>query len=296
MSFTSVNRIKTWFWLVSSRCVRLIGCSSCWLVDSFRVCAKLWPLNHWFIECVTWVNVWTYFDMISRSVSSCYAWCEFRHCCTGVLNCCDSARWRAAGASRARIRRRSPRFYWWHSSFCLMLIEDWVLDRVSLVKICQNQIVFLDRFWRLFVLILMIWVPFYGVLYMRSIRWLDFGYLMLVIFFGPEFLFDSFLDLLNDFLSFWAWIFRPIRSLCLRLIVWVRILWNFPWLVPVPIVFWLFISGNTWSVVVWIECVPIHFAKRVVHIWVDVLLRVGFLIILFMFLVLSWVILAVFLF
>ncbi len=299
LSFTSVNRIKTWFWLVNSRCVRLIGRSGCWLVNSFRVCAKLWPLNHWFTECVTWVNVWAYFDMISRSISSCYAWCEFRHCSTRVLSCCDSTCWRAAWTSRARIRRWSPRCYWWHSSFCLMLSDDWVLDQVSLVKICQNQIVFLDRFWCLFVLILMIWVPFCGGLYMRSIGWFNFGYFMLVLFFGHEFLFDSFLDFLNDVLSFWAWLFRLIRlirSLCLSLIVWVRILWNVSFLVPVPIVFWFFISGNTWSVVVWIKCIPIHFAKRVVHILVDVLLMIGFLIIFYMFLVLSWVILTVFLF
>ncbi len=145
----------------------------------------------------------------------------------------------------------------------------------------------------------MIRVSFYGGLDMRSIRWFNFGYFMLVLFFGHEFLFDSFLDFLNDVLSFRAWLFRLIRlirSLCLSLIVWVRILWNVSFLVSVPIVFWLFISGNTWSVVVWIECVPIHFTKRVVHVLVDVLLRIGFLIIFDMFLVLSWVILTVFLF
>ena len=179
-----------------------------------------------------------------------------------------SAGWRAAGTSWPCV--------WWgstcrkrrHLSLCLMMSDHRVLYWVSFVKICQYQIFLLNYHRFLFIMILMIRMPFYRTFHMRSICRLVFGHFLFILFFRFKFLFHSFFDFLNNILSLWIGFIRPLGPVCWYSIVRICILWTISFLIPIVIILGLFISSHTRTIVIGIKRVPVHFTEWVVYILV----------------------------
>ncbi len=147
------------------------------------------------------------------------------------------------------------------------MVSDYrVLYWVSLVKICQYKILLLNRYRVLLVMILMIRMPFHRTFHMWSICRLMFGHFLFVLFLRFKLLPHSFFNLLNYILSLWIgfiWLLGPV---CWYSIVRICILWSVPLFISILVILGLFISIHTWTIIIGIKRVPVHFAKWVVYV------------------------------
>lgn len=180
----------------------------------------------------------------------------------------NSTGWRAAGTSWPRVWWGSTCRKRWHLSLCLLVSDYWVLYWVSFVKICQYLIFLLYCHWFLIIMIFMIRMLFQRAFHMRSICWLMLSHFLFVLFFRFKFLLHSFLNLLDDVLSFWIGFIRLLGPVYRDSILRISIFWHISFLIMIVVILGLFISGHTWTIIIGIISIPVHLTEWIVHVLV----------------------------